>query len=143
VHPLISFRGETRLIKGHCECGSVTYEVDAEINDYSHCHCSQCRRMHGAAFASFGGVPKKNFKYLSGQDDLTRYASSSDHERIFCKVCGSNIMVVLGGDADNVYLSMGAVDGNPKLPPAYHIYVGSKAEWFDPDDKAPRYDTEP
>ena len=27
-------------------------------SDFSHCHCSQCRRLHGAAFASFAGVPR-------------------------------------------------------------------------------------
>ena len=36
------------MITGRCECGRVKYQVNGEINDFSHCHCSQCRRLHGA-----------------------------------------------------------------------------------------------
>lgn len=52
------------MITGRCECGEVSYQINSEVTDFSHCHCSQCRRLHGAAFASFGGVEKDSFKYL-------------------------------------------------------------------------------
>ena len=131
------------MITGHCECGSVKYQVDGEINDFSHCHCSQCRRLHGAAFASFGGVARNGFSYLSGQQDLAKYASSDDHTRVFCRICGSNIMVELDLEPESVYLAMGTVDGDPKCPPGYHIFVGSKAPWYEFDDRSARYDAFP
>ena len=129
------------MISGRCECGNVRYQVDGEINDFSHCHCSQCRRLHGAAFATYGGVARNEFSYLSGQADLTTYASSDDHTRVFCRICGSNIMVELDLEPEAVYLAMGTVDGDPKCPPGYHIFVGSKAPWYEFDDLSPRYDT--
>ncbi len=131
------------MITGRCECGSVQYQVDGEINDFSHCHCSQCRRLHGAAFASYGGVARNDFSYLSGQPDLTMYASSDDHTRVFCRICGSNIMVELDLEPESVYLAMGTVDGDPKCPPGYHIFVGSKAPWYKFDDPSARHDTFP
>jgi len=131
------------MITGRCECGSVRYQVDGEIHDFSHCHCSQCRRLHGAAFASFGGVVLKEFSYLSGQPDLTRYASSHDHVRVFCRICGSNILVELDLEPESVYLAMGTVEGDPKCPPGYHIFVGSKAPWYKFDDSSVRHDTFP
>ena len=76
------------MIKGKCECGRVQYEVDAEIEDYTHCHCSQCRRLHCAAFASFGGIPRDKFRYVSGEADLKIYASSKKIDRVFCGHCG-------------------------------------------------------
>jgi len=81
------------MIKGRCECGAVSYEVDGEITDFSHCHCSQCRRLHGAAFASFGGVSRDKFQYLSGQSVLRIYASSDTTDRVSCGVCSSQILV--------------------------------------------------
>ena len=81
------------MITGRCECNRVRFEIHGDINDYSHCHCSQCRRMHGAAFATFGGVLKRDFKFTSGTDEITHYASSDDHDRLFCRICGSNILV--------------------------------------------------
>ncbi len=118
------------MITGRCECGKVSFEIDGEIEDFSHCHCSQCRRMHGAAFASFAGVNTKNFSYKSGEDDFGIYESSSDHKRVFCKTCGSNILVALDDYPDMLYVAMGVIDGDPKLPEEYHIYVGSKAPWY-------------
>ena len=131
------------MITGRCECGSVRYQVDGEINDFSHCHCSQCRRLHGAAFASFGGVERSGFSYLSGQADLATYASSESHARVFCRICGSNILVDLESEPEALYLAMGTVDGDPKCPPAYHIFVGSKAPWYTFGDQSVRYDTLP
>ncbi len=119
------------MINGHCECGRVQFEVDGDIQDFSHCHCSQCRRLHGAAFATFAGVSRGKFNYLSGEDDLKTYASSADHERVFCSNCGSNILVALDEDPDALYLSMSAIDGDPPRPTGYHIYVGSKAPWHE------------
>ena len=128
------------MIKGHCECQHVSYEADCEISDFSHCHCSQCRRLHGAAYATFAGVETDRFRYLSGVEDIKTYASSDDHERVFCGNCGSNILVSVEGDSGVLYLSMGAVDGNPILPEAYHIFVGSKAPWHEISDDSVRYD---
>lgn len=128
------------MIQGHCECKRVSYQADCEISDFSHCHCSQCRRLHGAAYATFAGVAADKFRYLSGEEDIRKYYSSDDHERVFCGNCGSNILVRVDGYPDNLYLSMGAVDGNPKLPEAYHIYVGSKAPWHEITDDAVQYE---
>ncbi len=128
------------MIHGHCECRRVSFEANSEISDFSHCHCSQCRRLHGAAFATFAGVAADKFHYLSGEEDIRKYASSDDHERVFCGCCGSNILVRVDGYPDFLYLSMGAVDGNPPHPEAYHIYVGSKAPWHEITDQAAQYD---
>jgi hypothetical protein len=131
------------MFTGKCECRNVQYQVDGDINDFSHCHCSQCRRLHGAAFASFGGVTRSKFKYLSGESHLTSYKSSASHDRVFCKNCGSNILVALTSEPDELYLAMGTVDGDPYCPPGYHIFVGSKAPWYEINDQLPQYDTEP
>ncbi len=131
------------MITGRCECGSVKYRVDGDIEDFSHCHCSQCRRLHGAAFASFAGVARSEFSYLSGESDLATYASSPSHARVFCRVCGSNILVDLDAEPDALYLAMGTVDGDPNCPPGYHIFVASKAPWHTILDQSPQYDTQP
>jgi hypothetical protein len=131
------------MISGNCECGRVSYEIDGSITDFSHCHCSQCRRLHGAAFATFAGVAKTEFRYVSGETDLKIYKSSADHDRVFCAECGSNILVALEAEPDDLYVCMGTVNGNPDLPPGYHIYAGSKAPWHEINDDLPQYDAEP
>jgi hypothetical protein len=131
------------MITGRCECQKVRFQVDGEINDYSHCHCSQCRRLHGAAFASYAGVERTALRYLSGKSEISSYASSDSHQRLFCKNCGSNILVATTEEPHALYLAMGVIDGNPKLPPAYHIFMGSKAPWYEFDNRGEQHDTFP
>jgi len=99
--------------------------------------------MHGAAFATFAGVARSGFRYLSGASDVTTYASSDALDRVFCSHCGTNILVSLNNEPAAIYLSMGAVEGDPPRPPGYHIYVGSKAPWHEIEDDLPQFDTEP
>jgi len=80
---------------------------------------------------------------LSAADCTVLYKSSADHDRVFCAECGSNILVALEDEADELYVCMGTVNGNPSLPPGYHIYAGSKAPWHEINDDLPKYDTEP
>ena len=128
------------MMKGFCECRAINFEIAGEIEDFSHCHCSQCRRMHGAAFGTFAGVKLDGFQITTGEDRVTKYSSSKTHERLFCEVCGSNLGVTLTDEPDMIYLSMSAIDGDPPRPPAYHIFVGSKAPWFEITDDAPQHD---
>jgi hypothetical protein len=131
------------MMNGHCECGRVRFEVDGEIDDFSHCHCSQCRRLHGAAYGTFAGVLRKDFRYVSGEDQVKTYASSEKYLRSFCSNCGSSILAAPEMEPDHYYVSMSMIEGNPPHPPAYHVYVGSKATWHEITDNLPQYDTLP
>lgn len=128
------------MLKGFCECRGIQFEIDDEIRDFSHCHCSQCRRMHGAAYATFAGVQRNKVNYTAGEELLAHYNSSASHERLFCKVCGSNIGVMVDDELDMIYVSMSAIDGDPALPDAYHIFVASKAPWHEINDDAPQFE---
>lgn len=131
------------MLKGYCECRGVRFEVDGEIEDFSHCHCSQCRRLHGAAYATFAGVSGKQFRYTSGEELLGHYRSSPGSDRVFCSRCGSNILVATAEEPGMLYLSMSTLEGDPPRPPAYHIWVGSRAPWHDILDESPQFEEDP
>jgi hypothetical protein len=38
---------------------------------------------------------------------------------------------------------MGAINGNPTHPEAYHIFVGSKAPWHEINDDSVQYNEDP
>jgi hypothetical protein len=107
--------------------------------DFSHCHCSQCRRLHGAAFGSFGGVARRALRWQSGEAALSCYASSDTTNRYFCGNCGSNLVVDYKPERDTLYLTMGTLDGNPECPAGYHQFVGSRAPWFEITDQLPQF----
>jgi hypothetical protein len=77
--------------EGSCLCGAVSFSLLGEPLMVSHCHCSMCRKGHGAAFATYITIEKANVRFLSGGDNLTVYNSSSTILRKFCRTCGSNV----------------------------------------------------
>lgn len=116
---------------GSCLCGTVRYEADGELAALHHCHCSRCRKQHGAAFATAGFVPASYFRWVSGEKVLRSYrAPGWSSTRLFCGTCGSS----LGGRDDSlpdfVVVNAGTLDDDPGARPLFHIYVGSKAPWF-------------
>ena len=121
-------------LDGNCECKEISFEINQEIKYFSHCHCSQCRRCHGSAFASFIEVEKSLFQYKSGTKKIKSYSSSEHCERMFCEICGSNIMFFNKNKPEKYYISVGTINKNISLPEAHHVFVGSKASWYDIND---------
>jgi hypothetical protein len=128
------------MINGKCECGEVQYEVAGELKDFCHCHCSVCRRLHGAPFVTWGGISRDEFTYVSGETNLKTYSFSGKADSIFCASCGSRIMVAYKPEPDMLYLALGGIDGDIHCPAGFHQFVGSKAPWFEITDDLPQYD---
>jgi len=125
---------------GACLCGEIRYAVQGEFGQVSHCHCSMCRRMHGAAFGTYVAVPAQNFSWTSGADLVETFRSSDVMRRTFCRKCGSTLQALFAPERDVIYLALGTIDGDPACRPAVHIFVGSKAPWYDITDDLPQFD---
>lgn len=131
--------GELVMILGSCACGSVQYKVDGELKDFSHCHCSICRKLHGAAFATWGGVGRANLSIDKGGELLKAYSFSKNTDSIFCSKCGSPIFADYKPSQKKIYLTLGTVDTKLDCPPGFHEFVGSKAPWFEITDDLPQF----
>ena len=128
------------MITGRCECATVRYQVDGELKDFCHCHCSICRHIHGAAFATWAAVSRDQFTYLSGESHLKVYSFSERADSIFCDRCGSTLVCDFKTEIDLLYITLGTVDGDVKCPPGFHQFAGSKAPWFEICDDLPQHD---
>lgn len=126
---------------GSCLCGAVRYEVAAVGPKMGHCHCSMCRKFHGAAFATYGEALSENFRWLAGQDTLQSYTASNGTVREFCGVCGSSLTFAPAGDTGGVVeFSLGTLDEETSQRPDAHIFTAYKADWFDICDDLPQFD---
>ena len=63
---------------GGCLCGAVRFEVAAPTKWCAHCHCSLCRRAHGAAFVTWFGVPNEQFHWTLGEERVCWYPSTPE-----------------------------------------------------------------
>ncbi|TNM65274.1 GFA family protein [Aliirhizobium smilacinae] len=127
-----------RKLRGACQCGSVTYEVDDEFAFAVNCHCSICRRATGAAFKPLAGIEIGKLRVSTGRDDIKTIGANGWQDQR-CNSCGSFLFAVVR-DGTFAHIAMGTLLDDPTIRPQAHIFVGSKAPWFTITDTLPQYD---
>ncbi|MGQ9424944.1 GFA family protein [Gilvimarinus sp. F26214L] len=128
-----------KRMTGRCLCEAVHYEVTGDLGPVFNCHCSKCRRWHGAAFRTRASVNRSQFRWLQGEDKLSVYMSSETVTKTFCSNCGSNLASFYQDRPDIVGLPLGGLDQDPQARPEGHIFVDSKALWYDIQDDLPQF----
>jgi len=128
----------TRTLAGKCACGAVRYEVADEFRYAANCHCSQCRAATGSAFKAFAGIQREKLELTAGLDDIVVYGDE-DLNDTRCGACGSFLYSVVR-DGAYVHVAMGSLVDAPSIRPTEHIFVGSKAAWFEITDDLPQFD---
>jgi hypothetical protein len=124
-------------ISGSCLCGAVRYEITGAPAFAGHCHCSICRKAHGAAFATWAIVEPERFQWTAGAGLVQEYESSPDRKRCFCRTCGTPLAASHGGRISEVVLA--TIDGDPLVRPREHIFVASQARWYEIADDLPQF----
>jgi hypothetical protein len=127
--------GELTLA-GSCQCGAVRYRVADAFLYAANCHCSRCRAATGSAFKAFAGIERGKLEITDGAADLLVFGED-DLNDTRCAACGSLLFSVVR-DGGYVHVAMGSLVDEPSIRPAEHIYVGSKAPWFEITDDLPQ-----
>jgi hypothetical protein len=73
-----------KKLTGKCLCEAIAYEIEGELGPIVNCHCSKCRRWHNAAFRTRAAVASKKFKWVRGEEYLSKYHSSEHVVKTFC-----------------------------------------------------------
>ena len=102
------------LLTGHCLCGSVRFRITARLGAIGFCHCSQCRRASGSAFATNANVRRDEIHFDAGRDGIREYESSPGKYRAFCPGCGSPIYSRTDGDGDHLRVRLGHTRSGPR-----------------------------
>ena len=132
---------DVRTLEGRCECGAVGYRVADDFRYALNCHCSRCRAGTGTAFKAFAGIEREKLAVVAGAERLLVFGSD-DHNHTRCGVCGSLLFSVVR-DGEYVHVALGSLVDEPRIRPTSHIFVGSKAPWFEITDELPQFDEYP
>ena len=127
-----------RTLAGKCMCGAVHYEVADAFGYAVNCHCSICRQATGSAFKAFAGIERDRLRITQGEDSLLLFGGADSNDTR-CKVCGSFLFSVVR-DGKFLHVAMGTLVDDPTIRPTAHIFVGSKAPWFEITDDLPQYE---
>ncbi len=123
---------------GGCLCGGVRFEVTTPTRFCAHCHCSMCRRAHGAPLVTWTGVPNSQFHLIRGAELLHDYASSAEATRSFCSKCGSTMLFRSTRWPGEVHVATGCFDGELDRRPSSHVFWSDRVTWLDFDDDLPK-----
>ena len=127
-----------RVLTGECECGLVHYSVEDAFLYAANCHCSRCRAATGSAFKPFAGIEREKLEVTDGLESLLVFGEE-DLNNTRCGACGSLLFSVVR-DGAYVHVAMGSLVDAPSIRPTKHIFVGSKAPWFEITDDLPQFD---
>jgi len=124
--------------RGSCLCGAVQFEA-GPFDSMVHCHCSMCRKHHGAMFATFLTGAADSFRWRAGEDSVAVYRSSAKGLRPFCRTCGS-VTPTLLPEIGMAFIPAGSLEGDPDRRPELHMFASSGMGWFPITDALPRSD---
>ena len=126
-------------LTGECLCGKIKYEYKGATGNLVHCHCSRCRKWHGAAFRSPMVVKKDGYRWLAGEEYLAHYQATPNTIKTFCKNCGSSLVTIYPLRDDLLGLPMAGCEGKLDNYQEFQIFVDSKAKWWQITDDLTQY----
>src|SRR6476646_2493882 len=124
--------GGVRMLEGRCECGDIRYQVADEFRYAANCHCSNCRAATGSAFKAFAGIEREKLEVVEGERGLM-IVGEADENHTRCGRCGSLLFSVVREGAW-AHVALGSLADDPSIRPTEHIFVGSKAPWYEITD---------
>ncbi len=127
------------MIKGSCYCGAVKYEIRGRLFRMVNCHCPDCRKFSGSAYAAVLVAESEGFVVTTGEDHVVPFESSPGKQRCFCRTCGCPVFSRAATRPGMVLIRAGSLDDDPGIKPDAHIWVGAKAPWHDITDSLPQY----
>lgn len=132
-----SAEGSSAAFAGGCLCGAIRYECSAEPILAFNCHCLDCQRVGGSAYASILIVPSDGFRLLSGEPKYHSVKANSGYflQRGFCPECGSQVLAREDHRPLITLIHAGSLDNPSWHEPAVDIFASRAQPWdlMDPD----------
>lgn len=119
-------------LTGGCLCGAIRYEIGGYPLLLYVCHCTNCQRQSGSAFAMNMLVATDVFHIVRGEPKGWRRLSLSGAETVswFCGECAGRIHGGRASRPASVTVRAGGLDDTSWLTPAAHMFVRSAQHWI-------------
>lgn len=132
------------VLTGGCQCGAVRYECGAEPLLMGNCHCRDCQRCTGSAYAPMIGVPSQA---MTVTGEVSWYESRADSgsvaSRAFCPICGARLFARSSADPTLMEIHAGSLDDPSRFKPAEDIFTSSAPPWDFMNPALRKFPTQP
>lgn len=129
----------TEIFEGGCFCGRIRYRLNARPMFVHCCHCRDCQRQTGSAFAINALIEADCVELLKGEPMMVTLPTDSGHPHDVyrCGECQSALWSDYGRRKWMSFVRVATLDDPGALAPDVHIYTRSKLPWVRlPDDAA-------
>jgi hypothetical protein len=132
----------TEELDGGCACGAVRYRLRSVPMIVHCCHCRDCQRQTGGAFALNALIEADRVALLSGEPVPVSMPTDSGrpHDIYRCPACQVAVWSDYGRRPGLRFVRVATLDDPDRLPPDVHIYTRSKLPWLKLPEGVPAFD---
>ena len=120
-----------------CRCGQLRATVTGEPVRMSVCHCLNCKKRSGSAFAAQARWPRDQVD-IQGQSKTFEIVADSGNRATFhfCSECGSDVFYEIDGKFDDKFndllaIPLGAFDDPFFFSPQFSVWESRKHDWVE------------
>jgi hypothetical protein len=116
-----------------CRCGQLRATATGEPVRVSVCHCLNCQKRSGSAFAAQVRFPAANVTIEGRSGSFSKSSDSGNYATFhFCPDCGSDVHYDNNGKFDGqVAIPLGAFDNPKAFTPNFSVWEERKHPWVE------------
>ncbi|MBL8287327.1 MAG: GFA family protein [Rubrivivax sp.] len=126
------------VVRGSCLCGSVRFSAELPTKWVAHCHCTFCRRAHGAPFVTWAGFASSAFALEPGSLQPGWYESSPGARRAHCPRCGTPMLFESARWPGEVHVARALIEAPLDKEPGAHVFYETHVPWLQVQDALPK-----
>ncbi|HYD37147.1 MAG TPA: GFA family protein [Allosphingosinicella sp.] len=120
--------------EGGCACRAVRYRLRSGPLIVHACHCTECQRLGGGAFAVNALIETDRLETLAGAPRAVAVTGTSGKpQAIFrCPECATALWSHYPGAGPKLaFVRVGTLDDPARFPPDIHIFTSAKLPWLE------------
>lgn len=132
------------MLDGQCLCGQCKLSCDEAALKAVHCQCTDCQKLSGTGHLT-NVVVKKGSAIVTGPLTVFESAAGSGNinKRMFCSVCGSQMLRENSGMPDISIIHAGTFHQPGAISPGAVVWHKSAISWDYCDPSLPVYEVMP
>jgi hypothetical protein len=120
--------------EGRCTCGDVRFRMNATPMIVHACHCTECQRLSGGAFAINALIESEQVELLAGEPEPVPVVGTSGEPQTILRCPRCRVALwshYPGGGRKICFIRVGTLDEPSRLTPDIHIYTSTRLPWLD------------
>jgi hypothetical protein len=121
-------------LEGSCTCGEVRYRLSSAPLIVHACHCTECQRLSGGAFAINALIETDRVELLGNEPVAVPVTGTSGKTQTIYRCPRCQVAVwshYQGAGAKVCFVRAGTLDRPSSVEPDIHIYTSTRLPWLE------------